>query len=605
MLRIDYRETGYLAVLSWDASDDGTPWMMALRIELNSASGNTSRESGFSIVLPWWAFVGVRLACREIFRAYDLNPERDFLVTPAARELLQRASQNAISYHSAIDSEPVAIDVLLAKLAIRGFERKMTEPQKVNVAKLAALPAGATFSVPGAGKTTEALAIFFFRAQEGDRLLVIAPKNAFAAWDEQLAICAPSQVGRGFVRLRGRQIEGDLQSDPRFLVIGYQQFNNSRELIARHISRHRTFVFLDESHRIKGGMNRQSASAILETSFLPVGKLVMSGTPMPQSVEDLIPQFQFLYPELRPNVSTVVDLLQPIYVRTKKQQLNIPEPNRVVKMMQMRPVQTELYRLMRSELARQAHLALSDHSRVAFRSLGRSVARLLQFVSNPPLLSTQIGFAHDDLLRGVLAEGDGPKLAYVLRRARELVRQGHKVLIWSSFVANVDYVASRLADLGAVYIHGSVDAGSDEDLETREGKIKAFHDRNDVMVLVANPAAASEGISLHKVCYHAIYLDRTFNAAHYIQSEDRIHRLGQQEVAQIEIVECESTVDEQVRWRLEQKIVAMGRVFDDSSLLSNQGLTMEPTDDSDEETFNVGLELSDIEILAHDPVNDE
>jgi len=172
-------------------------------------------------------------------------------------------------------------------------------------------------------------------------------------------------------------------------------------------------------------------------------------------------------------------------------------------------------------------------------------------------------------------------------------------------VANVDYLASRLADVGAVYIHGSVDAGSDDDIDTREGKIKAFHDRDDVMVLVANPAAASEGISLHKVCYHAIYLDRTFNAAHYIQSEDRIHRLGQQEVAQIEIVECENTVDEQVRMRLEQKITAMGRVFNDASLIGNQGLALEATDDVDEETFNVGLERSDIEMLAVDPEDDQ
>lgn len=551
------------------------------------------------MTVPWWAFVGARLACRAIFAAHNLRPGTDIQFTTEAQELFQRSTRNQ-SYQNAISNAPVTRDELLATLAARGFEREMTEPQKANVTKLASLPAAATFSVPGAGKTTEALALFFYRAQQGDRLLVIAPKNAFAAWDEQLAICAPSQVGRGFVRLRGRHIEGDLQTDPRFLIIGYQQFNNSRDLIAQHISRHRTFVFLDESHRIKGGMNRQSASAILETSFLPVGKLVMSGTPMPQSIEDLVPQFQFLYPDTRTTPANVVDLLEPIYVRTKKQQLDIPEPNRVIKMMRMRPVQDELYRLMRSELARQAHDALNDRSRVAFRSLGRSVARILQFVSNPPLLSAQIGFAHGELLRGVIAEGDGPKMSYVLRRTRELVRQGHKVLIWSSFVANVDYLASRLADVGAVYIHGSVDAGSDDDVETREGKIKAFHDRDDTMVLVANPAAASEGISLHKVCHHAIYLDRTFNAAHYIQSEDRIHRLGQDKVAQIEIVECEGTVDEQVRMRLQQKIVAMGRVFDDASLLGNQGLALEPTDDVDEEMFNVGLELSDIEALAHD-----
>ena len=55
----------------------------------------------------------------------------------------------------------------------------------------------------------EAIALFTLRAQESDRLLVIAPKNAFSAWDEQLRICVPG--AEEFVRLRGgrERIAGD------------------------------------------------------------------------------------------------------------------------------------------------------------------------------------------------------------------------------------------------------------------------------------------------------------------------------------------------------------------------------------------------------------
>ena len=143
----------------------------------------------------------------------------------------------------------------------------------------------------------------------------------------------------------------------------------------------------------------------------------------------------------------------------------------------------------------------------------------------------------------------------------QLAAQGKKVLIWSSFVRNVEYMADRLSDLGAVYIHGGVDAGDEDDDETREGKIKVFHDDPNCMVMVANPAAASEGVSLHRVCHHAIYLDRTFNAAHFLQSQDRIHRFGlppDQETT-IEIVECRGTVDETVHQRLQNKINAMSQ----------------------------------------------
>lgn len=149
-----------------------------------------------------------------------------------------------------------------------------------------------------------------------------------------------------------------------------------------------------------------------------------------------------------------------------------------------------------------------------------------------------------------------------------LAKEGKKVLIWSTFRENVEIIANRLSDLGAVYIHGAVDAGDEDDEESREGKIKIFHDDPNCFVMVANPAAASEGISLHKVCHHAIYVDRTYNAAHYLQSEDRIHRLGlgQDETTTLEILECRGTIDESVRNRLSLKTSRMAQALEDESL---------------------------------------
>jgi hypothetical protein len=63
-------------------------------------------------------------------------------------------------------------------------------------------------------------------------------------------------------------------------------------------------------------------------------------------------------------------------------------------------------------------------------------------------------------------------------------------------------------------------------------------------------------------------VDRTFNAAHYLQSEDRIHRLGLQkdQVPTVEILECEGTIDEIVRLRLGMKVARMSSVLEDPSL---------------------------------------
>ena len=365
-----------------------------------------------------------------------------------------------------------------------------------------------------------------------------------------------------FVRLRGGEaaIQTALQADPRFMLITYDQLPRVKNVIISLLSSGNVYMFLDESHRIKGGKQIKRADAILEMAHLPKRKLIMSGTPMPQSPKDLISQFLFLYPTKDVSETTVIDLIQPIFVRTTKGQLGIPKLDHKV-------VQVPMTQLQR-EVRRQLNPTLSDSSRYELRRIGKCVMKVMEFVSNPALLSNDMDYAFDRRVGALLLASDGPKIDYVCRRARELAATGKKVIIWSSFVQNVELIALRLSDLGAEFIHGGVDAGDENDFDTREGKIKRFHTDDTCKVLVANPAACSEGISLHKVCQNAIYLDRSFNAAHYMQSEDRIHRLGLAPDAkpQIEFVECEDSIDQVVRTRLEIKVRTMAQALEDTSL---------------------------------------
>jgi SNF2 family DNA or RNA helicase len=602
MLRIDYEARLKRAILAWDPADEDAPWSRMIRRLLLDQAEDATQDNAFRISIPWWSFLALRSQLLEVFSAYGLRPGHGLEVGIAAVELLRQSRNAAAAYDQAAGTTPIDAAALQARLTATGFARTLSPEQLRNVGIIATLPAAATFSVPGAGKTTEALAYFTCRAEAGDRLLVVCPKNAFPAWDEQVADCMP-HLGVGFVRLRGGQdrIAQLLDADPRFMMITYQQLARVADLVGGHLAGRRCFVFLDESHRIKSGVNKQTARAALSISHLPAGKLILSGTPMPQALTDLLPQFAFLYPEVPAVEETVVDLIRPVYVRTNKAELGLPPVTRLVTPLPMSPVQAELYGLMRSEVAREASAALNTQSRQAFRKLGRSVARLLQFVSNPSLLASEIGFAHPDLLAQVLAEGEGPKLEHLLRRARSLARGGHKVLIWSSFVRNVEYINSRLADVGSVFIHGGVDAGDEDDDETREGKIRLFHDDPNIRVLVANPAAASEGISLHRVCHHALYLDRTFNAAHYLQSEDRIHRFGlaPDQSTTIEIIECAGSVDETVRESLRLKVDRMAQALEDSSLTIDP-IPMDPSDEEtgDGEDFVTGLSGDDVRALA-------
>ncbi|HEX8455262.1 MAG TPA: hypothetical protein VF647_24505, partial [Longimicrobium sp.] len=92
-------------------------------------------------------------------------------------------------------------------------------------------------------------------------------------------------------------------------------------------------------------------------------------------------------------------------------------------------------------------------------------------------------------------------------------------------------------------------------------------------VMIANPAACSEGISLHTVCHDAIYVDRSYNAAHYLQSVDRIHRLGLGEGVETNIFILQSvapeqvgSIDHSVSRRLALKMRQMESVLDDADI---------------------------------------
>jgi SNF2 family DNA or RNA helicase len=599
VLVFDYRESDRRAVLVWDYAATLSPWLAITRDMALLASSEARGEGAFAVSLPWWNFLALRPEILELVRGFRLKNGADFRITDEALSLLSAAHRRADSYGNAVEALNLSEEELAAKLQAAGFALSLKAYQTRNVCMLGSMSAAATFSVPGAGKTTEAFATFACRAAPGDRLLVVAPKNAFAAWDEHLAACLPLW-GESFVRLRkSDKIPGQLRANPRFMIIGYKQLDLVREAICEHLGRRRVHVFLDESHRIKGIGNR-STDAVLGFAHLPVSKLVMSGTPMPQSVQDLLPQFHFLFPEIAADENNVVELVKPVYVRTNKTELNLPPVTRILKSLPMDPLQARLYELMKSEVAREATQALKHKSGLAlgFRALGRSVTRILQFVSNPALLVREIAFAHSDELAAALAEGRGPKLRYVIKRARQLARDGKKVLIWSTFVDNVEYLAATLQDLGAVYIHGRVDAGDENDDETREGKIRLFHHDSSVMVMIANPAAAGEGISLHTVCHHAIYLDRNFNAAQYLQSEDRIHRIGLKPGQEtiVEIVECEGTVDETVRQRLEFKVARMACVLEDSGL-NIAPIPMDPQAKPEESWDADALDESDVRAL--------
>ncbi len=590
-IQIDYIPFTEQAIISNDGTDKNL-WASFRNTIYDYIGSDQIDFSEHSMSFPWRYFLKIKTNIGYFAQANENKVAIAF--TNSALQMIKVA--NSTDYNSSIKKEKFHPSEITQKLLSSGFQRKLTDNQLYNLCQIGNLPSAATFSVPGAGKTTEALAYFFINCTDSDRLLVVAPKNAFGAWDEQLAECVPG-LNDGFIRLRGGEesIQNALLNNPRFMLITYDQLTRVPRVISSMLSQNRAFMFLDESHRIKGGKKVRRGETILNLSYLPIRKMIMSGTPMPQSTNDLVPQFSFLYPTKDVTPENVVDIMQPIYVRTTQDQLGTPRIHHVIKRIEMPEIQKQLYLSLKSEIKRQLNPVIDDTSKYALRKIGKCVMKVMEFVSNPSLLALDMNYVFDERMGRLLLNNDGPKIEYVCKRARELAAKNKKVIIWSSFVQNVELIALRLTDLGAVYIHGGVDAGDENDDYTREGKIKKFHDDNKCMVMVANPAACSEGISLHKICQYAIYLDRSFNAAHFLQSEDRIHRLGMPEniTPIVEIVECIDTIDEVIRERLDLKVNTMADALNDSSLkIDPMGYDYDDEEDS-EEDINGGLNADD------------
>jgi SNF2 family DNA or RNA helicase len=161
---------------------------------------------------------------------------------------------------------------------------------------------------------------------------------------------------------------------------------------------------------------------------------------------------------------------------------------------------------------------------------------------------------------------------------------GRKTLVWSTFVRNLTSLQLLLAQYAPAIVHGGT--------EDRADQLERFRRDPDCMVLLSNPATLGEGVSLHQVCHDAVYVDRDFAAGRFMQSLDRIHRLGlsPETETRVTILVANATIDEVVEQRLAAKLRFMGGVLDDPAVLQLSDLEEEPS-------VSVGMNAADLQAL--------
>ncbi|MCD7963785.1 MAG: DEAD/DEAH box helicase [Rikenellaceae bacterium] len=586
-----------------------------LKLYLSTLSEDFSYENQV-FTIPWFELRRGISNVAYILKRTSYSIEFDNLTTQLVRDIIE--DQKSVKERKS--SYLIASEDFEKYLSEAKFDRTLKPEQRRDALKLLNISHGANFSVPGARKTTTILAVHSVLKQRDivDKLFVISPINAFISWEDEIKEIFKTKP-LTVARLQKMDIMNfdDMHAlSPDVILVNYEKLRKTLTQLIPYFINNKIHLILDESHRVKSGLNNLSYTQIIKLADLAKRRDILSGTPMPQSYLDLMPQFDFLWPgqEIVPEIQSdtenslkvINQSIDNLFVRTTKNELGLKDPNISYKYIPMGPIQEELHKLFKSETAR--IIAGIDRPNLQnFRRIGRSVVKLLQAATNPMLLTLKDDYDDEivpvplnkeywELLEDFRKYEKPVKIEYLKERVNEILSESpqNKVLIWSYFVRNIKILERIFKDYNPVSIFGGIPTGSDEDESFREGRIRKSHEDDSCRVMIANPQACGEGISLHRICHYAIYLDRNFNAAYFLQSIDRIHRLGLAEGVEtnVEILISEDTIDELLINRLNEKIEAMGDVLEDPYLHS---LAYDPEDiPKDDE---IGIDIKDFEVI--------
>jgi SNF2 family DNA or RNA helicase len=503
------------------------------------------------------------------------------------------------------------------------FVRDLKSFQIQGVKHLITIQNGANFSVPGSGKTSVILAYYSILKRNNivDSLFVIGPTSSFEPWRTEFTLCfdrKPNEIRIAGLRRDEREDIYLYKNKYELFLITYNTASRDVNGIIELFKKKRIFLILDESHYIKNPYGGVHAEAVLKLSKFAVQRSILTGTPMPNGLQDLWTQFTFLFWQELPLgplnqylfslqkkdakvlLKEIKKKVTPFFFRVKKSDLGLPKPKFKVVNSSLSKLQSRIYRGV--ALKYLTELKESHTDKQVLRGLRKArYIRLNQIASNPSLLNKyspefQIpplelkGISLDEGIRNYHKYEMPSKVKAVLKLANQIVENDQKVIIWSSFVHNLEMLRNHLTSFNPVVVHGGIPTESNENSElSREQLINKFKYENSCKIFIANPAACAESISLHNVCHHAVYLDRTFNCAQYLQSLDRIHRLGLDptDSTYYYLVLAKDSIDQIIHRRLKEKTRNLINLVEGDALSEVNGLWDE--DLGDEEFIDYDL----------------
>jgi superfamily II DNA or RNA helicase len=526
-------------------------------------------------------------------------------------------------WNNEVDTDDFEMFTKILKVELTN--RTLYDLQLLSAYHLAFSQNACNFSVPGAGKTSVVYGTYaYLRSLPKDnskyinKLLIIGPLSSFGPWEDEYFECFGEKPD--IQRLAGGVSKDDKirhflsPHSAEITLISYQGVVSSLSDIISYLRRHenKVMVVLDEAHKIKNTEGGIWAQSILSIAKYCKSRVVLTGTPAPNGYEDIYNLYNFIWPdkniidyhlyqlkEMSGNqyderIPSLVDKLAPFFIRiTKgdlKKYMDLPEPIENAPLyVEMGPVQREIYDFIEKNYL-DYFQNLSDSQDIKNSLVKARMIRLMQTATNPALLqkpieeyyreqgiSNELFIDDSDLIEKIVQykNNEVPSKFYkVAELVKDIIDRGEKVIVWGIFIQNIKELQQFLYSRGinAKLLIGETPVefeGILEGTDTRESIIREFNtDTSSFHVIIANPFAVAESISLHKCCHNAIYFERNFNASNFLQSKDRIHRVGLKPEDKINYyyVIATNSIDETINERLIEKEKNMLRIIESRAI---------------------------------------
>ena len=419
----------------------------------------------------------------------------------------------------------------------------------------------AVFHEQGLGKTKIAIDVLLYWLEKTsiDTVLIVTKKQLVQNWKNELAthtfikpaVITTNKTNNHFVFL----------SPARVVITNFETLQIEKEQLVLYLKTRNVAIIIDESTKLKNP-DAKLTQTYFELSLLFKKRIIMTGTPVANRPYDIWSQIFFLdqgvslgsnfntfkqqtdlsndlsgntilQQNFENNLSKIYEKIKTFSIRETKNSGIVALPDKVYirEEVTLPKEQCDLYEQIREqfqvEITKNSVKVLDDSSEIVKRLL-----RLVQVTSSPRLIDEAYcgRSAKENALRGIIDT---------------ILVKNEKCIVWTNFIANVDYLNRLYHSVGCVKIHGGMNIGD------RNNSVTKFR-LPGYKILFATPASSKEGLTLTEA-NHVIFYDRSFSLDDYLQAQDRIHRISQTKTCYIHNLIAKDTIDEWIDVLLKAK----------------------------------------------------